>query len=390
MKQRKTGPFYDLTEEQWAEIRGNHHRFLETRDLGRPLFPCIGVDLNAHEDKLPPDEIVLAGPRERNATVDEALRGQIRLVWLLRHCEPRWDGFPAISIARDLYGHSQRLAEPFGSQLQKSKQHYWAVPSVQSAAAIRYLKPKPAHKCHFLSKSIEWMRYLYESTEGRYFIRQMVTTGPIDTANYITGSTLFLESLYTHPEEVHLLLRMVTDVIIEHILACQEVTGDRIVPDHTCFLKGYALCSELRSEISGEHYEEFEAPYLKEIGEAVGPLIIHASGRWEQSIHATLADPNIFHIVLWVRDTNLRTITGAAGGRISIEAWRSDLEQYGFPDSAAYYRYLFDGLLPETRLAITHLDAEGYNRAYDQLESEGRLPEQIRGHGRLSLPEVRV
>ncbi|MHB9106639.1 MAG: uroporphyrinogen decarboxylase family protein [Armatimonadota bacterium] len=391
MTVKRTGPFYTLTDAQWARVRDTQRRFFETKDLGRALYgPLYGWDYAG--ERLPAEDIVYAGPRERDAAVDAGIRRDVLQAWRISQVADRCDAFPCLMPIRDHYGHSQRLAEPFGAQPYMEYGECQCVPAITSMAQVRALKPKAVRDCPYLSKSLALLRYLVESTEGRYPVRQMVTTSAFDTVNYITGTTLLLDSLYTHPEEVHLLLRMVTDILIEHIHACREIAGDLLVPDHAVLLRGYALCSELRSGISAEHYAEFEAPYLKEIGEAVGPLVVHGSGRWEQSLAATLADPNIIHLVLWVRDTQWPVITRAVGGQVSIDAWRSDLERYGFPDAASYYRYLFEHLQPDTRLTFCwYFDRDGYNQAYDALDREGCLPAQIRNYGRLEAwPTVRA
>lgn len=377
-----SGPFYDLTREQWDRVKENHRRFTESKDLGRPLIFGLWARPDASgtdED----EEIVLAGPKRRDPVADADILGCVRAAKAMSRSDRLRDSFPALALTRNLYGHSQRLAEPFGAEPFMDAGHCQSRPGITSMSQVARLKPRAVSECHWLSRSLEVLRYYYESTEGNYPVREMVTTGPIDTVNYITGTTLLLESLYTHPKEVHALLDMVTDVLIDHILECRRIVGGRLVPDHTPLLAGYTLCSELRSEYSGEHYEEFEAPYLRRIGEAVGPLIIHASGRWEQSLPATLADPNIFHIVIWVRDTDLATVTGAIGDRISVEAWRSDLQRYGFPDSLSYYRYLLAGLRPETRFTIAHPDPEAWNQAWDEMDRQASMPPQVRAFGRM-------
>lgn len=379
------GPFYTFSDEQWRAVRETHRRFIEDKAFGRPLM-LNPYAWNFEAEQLPKDPIVFAGPKTRRPEVDEGLRRDILQAWRISRSAGRCDAFPDIRPIRNHYGHSQRLAEPFGGAPYMEAGHCQAFPVIHDLSAVRTLKPKPITACRYMSAGLDLLRYLHASTEGRYPIRQMVTTGALDTVNYLTGTTLLLEGLYTHPKEVHQLLRMTTDMLIEHILACREAVGGNLVPDHTSLISGYALCSELRSQISAAHYEEFEAPYLKAIGDAVGPLIVHSSGRWEQTIPATLADPNIFHIVLWVRDTDLAETTAMIGDRISIEAWRTDLEQFGFADAAGFYRYIFAGIRPETRLAFSFgLDLAGYAAAYDEAERAGSLPPQFRRMGRVKL-----
>ena len=299
------------------------------------------------------------------------------------------DLFPFLFISRAFYGHSQRLSEPFGTVTEvNGATHAQARPSISDLSQVKHLKLKPVAECPYLSRSLEVLRYFMESSEGRYHVQHMVTTGPCDTVNYALGSTLFLESLYTNPAELHQLLRMATDVIIEHIQACQRIAPGKLVSDHTPLLDGaYCICSEIRSQFSREHYEEFEMPYLKEIGKAVGPLHIHVSGPIEHSVPSTLADENIRHYKFWLRDCNLARVTEMVGDRVSVDFFRNDcMPSLGFPSVSAYFKYVFESLKPETRWTITEYCPADYNKAYGELEREGRLPRQIRTLG--PLPEI--
>ena len=386
-----TGPFYDLTDAQWEVVRDTHGRFCETQDLGRPLLGAFHPPYfdEPPEAGVPEDDIVLAGPRQRDATMDGHIRWRIREARLLSVAPDRRDVFPTLFIHRDFYGHSQRLAEPFGTTtVIEGNNQAQARPCIASLSDAWTLKPLRSEDCEYLPRSLEVLRYFHESTEGRYYIPHFVTTGPCDTVNYATGSTAFLEGLYTNPKAIHHLLRMATDIIIDHILQCQAIAGDRLISDHTYLLDDcYCICSEIRSQFSGEHYEEFEAPYLKEIGEAVGPLHVHVSGPVEQSLPGTLKDENIKHLRIWLRDCNLQEVADQLGDRVSLNFLRNDcMPALAFESVAAFYRHIFESIRPETRWVIPHYEPEAFNEAYDQLDGEGRLPDQIRRFGRFPVP----
>ncbi len=384
---KKNGPFYDFTSEQWEEVRRAHHRFCEDRDVGHPLFiPTNGLQLpDISEDMLPHEEITLAGPKKRNEKMDEAIRFWIRMAHVLSQSEYRGASFPRLYIAREFYGHSQRLAEPFGTTTLVSSGHAQARPAIHSLSSVHNMRLKAVKDCLWLSRSLETLRYFHESTEGRYYIPHMVTTGPCDTVNYATGTTLLLQGFYESPKAVHQLLRMATDITIEHIQECKKIAGDRLIPDHTYLLDGcYCLCSEIRCLYSREHYEEFDAPYLKEIGEAVGPLHIQASGPVDQSMEPTATDPNIRHMKIWLRDSDLGLVARTIGDRISLDFFENTcMPALSFESKASFYRHIFENIRPETRWVISNYDARPYNQAYDQMEQEGVLPEQIRKLGRL-------
>ncbi|MBI2440253.1 MAG: hypothetical protein HYV35_02665 [Lentisphaerae bacterium] len=387
MTQRVPGPFYDYSPAQWAQVRQTHRRFCETKDLGRPLFlPSYFNRLLFGKVEDPPeDAIVLPGPRKRHPEMDKAIRYLIAHAGALGNAKRPHDRFPCLFIDRKHYGHSQRLAEPFGTQTLIEGHHAQAMPVIASLADVAHLRLKPLKECRYLKRSLEVLRYYYESTAGRYYIPHMVTTGACDTVNYATGSTLLLEGFYTNPKAVHQLLRMATEIIIEHIRACKAIAGDRLISDHTQLLDGcYCICSELRSQFSPEHFAEFEAPYLKQIGDAIGPLHIHVSGPIEHSIPATLRDANIRHVKFWLRDSDLAKVVALAGDRLSMAFFENTcMPALAFPDKKAYYLHIFERIRPETRWVIAEYEPEGWNQAYDAMERDGRLPEQILRVGRM-------
>ncbi|OGV77513.1 MAG: hypothetical protein A2340_15165 [Lentisphaerae bacterium RIFOXYB12_FULL_60_10] len=397
------GPFPTLSTEQWKEVKNTHNRFTSPKGLGRPLgiFPHAFALPDAARLTGPDTEIRLAGSMPRVLEYDETIREFIVNAAMLAQSKHRRDAFPVIFIRRGFYGHSQRLSEPFGTtvELEGPGGHLSAQarPSISSMSEVAHLKLKPVKDCPWLSKSLKVLQYYMDSTAGHYHIPHMVTTGPCDTVNYATGSTLLLESFYTHPKEMHQLLRMATDLIIEHILACKRIAGDRLIADHTYLLDGaYCICSEIRSQFSPEHYAEFEAPYLKEIGEAVGKLHIHVSGPIEHSVPATLQDTNITHYKFWLRDCNLKRVSELVGNRVSMDFFCNDcMPQIGFKDSVEFYKYIFLNTRPESRWTIPHTWFAGnyparplawtdaFNLAYDELDKQGTLPAGVRAFGKI-------
>ena len=382
---KKPGPFIDFTPEQWREVRENHRRFCQPSGLGRPLLN-LRTAYGAPSTEISDDEITLGGPRQRHPEWDAAISYWVRFNNALCTSDNRYDTFPVMYVARGFFGHSQRLAEPFGTEtVVEGDGHAQAQPCISSFAQVDHLKLKPLNECPWLSRGREVIRYFHDSTEGRYHIPHMVTTGPCDTVNYATGSTALLCGFYVNPKAVHALLRMATDIIIDDILAYKKVVGERVVSDHSHLLDGcFCICSEIRSQFSAEHYEEFEAPYLRQIGEAVGPLHVHVSGPIEQSLPATLADENIKHIKFWVKDCDLKTVVDLIGDRVSFDLFRNDcMPSLAFESPTAFYRYIFESIKPETRWMVPTYEPDAFNAAYDAMDRAGTLPDQVREFGRM-------
>jgi hypothetical protein len=98
----------------------------------------------------------------------------------------------------------------------------------------------------------------------------------------------------------------------------------------------------------------------------------------------TATDPNIRHMKIWLRDSDLGLVARTIGDRISLDFFENTcMPALSFESKASFYRHIFENIRPETRWVISNYDARPYNQAYDQMEQEGVLPEQIRKLGRL-------
>lgn len=90
-------------------------------------------------------------------------------------------------------------------------------------------------------------------------IRFAVARGPLNIASYLLGHTEFLVGVKTNPEEIHTLLRIVTDFLVDWI-ALQCRTFDSI--------DGVFLLDDLIGFLGNRDFEQFALPYLKQIYES--------------------------------------------------------------------------------------------------------------------------
>jgi uroporphyrinogen-III decarboxylase len=80
--------------------------------------------------------------------------------------------------------------------------------------------------------------------------------GPLNIASYLLGHTEFLMGVKTNPEEIHALLRAITDFLIEWI-SIQAETFDSI--------DGIFLLDDLIGFLGDDDFREFALPYLKAV-----------------------------------------------------------------------------------------------------------------------------
>ena len=138
-----------------------------------------------------------------------------------------------------------------------------------------------------LGRILEYTRVFLERTEGRMPIRLGDIQGPIDNAALIFGHTAFLEALITAPREVHRLLDMITDLMIEFAAAQRglvRAAGAEFVPSSfQPWLpdgRGISVANDVGVMLSPELHDEFSVPYLNRLSDAFGGVYIHSCGNW--------------------------------------------------------------------------------------------------------------
>ena len=138
-----------------------------------------------------------------------------------------------------------------------------------------------------LGRILDYTRVFLERTAGRMPIRLGDIQGPLDNAALIFGHTAFLEALITAPREVHRLLDMVTDLMIEFAAAQRglvRTAGAEFVPSSfQPWLpdgQGLSIANDVAVMLSPALHDEFGVPYLNRLSEAFGGLYIHSCGDW--------------------------------------------------------------------------------------------------------------
>lgn len=138
-----------------------------------------------------------------------------------------------------------------------------------------------------LGRILDYTRVFLERTAGRLPIRLGDIQGPLDNAALIFGHTPFLEALITSPGEVHRLLDMITDLMIEFAGAQRDIVraaGAEFVP--SSFQPwipdgaGISVANDVAVMLSPDLHDEFGLPYLNRISEAFGGIYIHSCGDW--------------------------------------------------------------------------------------------------------------
>lgn len=183
------------------------------------------------------------------------------------------------------YGGVTVFASPFGCQVDFPAHTLpWTHPVIKSddLAAKAYELPRPAATDGQLGDMLEFTDFFVEQTQGRYPIALTDLQGPMDTAYLVWDSTEFMIAMYTHPQEVHHLMRLVTDLIIEYVKE-QRARSPQFIPCHYPPMwfpdgQGIAISDDALAVLSPQTYEEFALPYANELSEEFGGIFIHSCG----------------------------------------------------------------------------------------------------------------
>jgi len=150
---------------------------------------------------------------------------------------------------------------------------------------------KPELSSGVLGRILDYARYFIEQTGGQSPIRLADVQGPLDNAALIFGHTNFLEAIISSPREVHHLLQMVTDFMIEFIRAQRDLVrrdGVEFVPSgfQPWIPDGFgiSIANDAGLMLSPALHDEFSVPYVNRLSDAFGGVYIHSCGNWTHLI----------------------------------------------------------------------------------------------------------
>lgn len=160
----------------------------------------------------------------------------------------------------------------------------WSYPLIREGdppEMVYEIKP-PDARDGLLGDILDFAEYFDKKAEHKYPIAMTDLQGPMDTAYLVWDSCDFMVAMYEHPKEVHHLMRLVTDLIIKFVKEMRSKVKE-FVPAHfpPVYLPdgmGLAVSEDALAVLSKNTYADFSLPYINELSEEFGGIVIHSCG----------------------------------------------------------------------------------------------------------------
>ncbi len=265
------------TEPKWRERIRRWEALWSLEDIDRPLWliPTSPVLTAAMTGMVPMPELLQDKEIQLNAQLGI-------LAWR-----------ESADLGDDFVPHLQPqggvtvFASAFGCKVDFFKHTLpWAHPVIgeNDVPEKAYELAPPAVDAGQLGDMLAFTDYYVAQTAGRYPIALTDLQGPLDTAYLVWESSAFMVAMHTNPKEVHHLMRLVTDLIIRYVRE-QRARSPEFLPCHYPPLwipdgRGISISDDCLAVIGPKLYREFCLPYVNELSEEFGGVMIHSCGNF--------------------------------------------------------------------------------------------------------------
>ena len=180
----------------------------------------------------------------------------------------------------------------------------------------------PAVDAGQLGDMLAYTDYFVAETAGRYPVAITDLQGPLDTAYLVWESSAFMMAMHTNPREVHHLMRLVTDLIIRYVKA-QRARAPEFLPCHFPPLwlpdgRGISVSDDGLAVIGPALYREFCLPYMNELSEEFGGVMIHSCGNFAHQFDNLEQVHQLRGINFGATETPFEAVWERFGGKTAI------------------------------------------------------------------------
>jgi len=213
------------------------------------------------------------------------------------------------------------IPSAFGCQVVWQENDFpFVQPCIQEPEDIENLE-MPGLQDGELGRILDYTKYFRQKTQGKYPIRVTDIQGPLDNASLMMGHNNFLLAMNTHPELVHRLLQMITELIIAFVHEQRMLAQDFVpslmqpwIPDGW----GISISNDDSVMISSRHMEIFGVPYFNQLSDVFGGVYVHSCGNWSHQIPALKKIHNLRGLEFGASETLIEPVSEHFGGKIVI------------------------------------------------------------------------
>jgi hypothetical protein len=177
------------------------------------------------------------------------------------------------------------------------------------------------------------MRYFHQRTGGRIAVYMTDMQGPFSVAAQIWGVEPFMLAIYDHSKEVHYLLQKCTDAIITYYKLMREAVEGNWVPMHchpVLWLPedvGVAASDDFLAIVSPRCTRDFSRPYLEQIAEAFGGVVVHSCGSINHAVAELNKVKGLKGLNFSSTETNLEQVAAEIDPRIALVVHCTDVHR---------------------------------------------------------------
>ena len=331
-------PVRSVTEEpEVAEKLARWEAFWSLEEIGRPLwlFPSSPVLAAATVGGMHLPTLFQDG--------DTQLRAQLGvLAWR-----------ESVGLGDDFVPHIQPqggvtvFASAFGCKVDFFEHTLpWAHPVIGADDAPSRVLELPAPDVHDgqLGAMLEFTEQFVHETAGRYPVAMTDLQGPLDTAYLVWEPSAFMVAMYEHPREVHHLMRLVTDLIVSYVKE-QRARCPEFIPCHFPPLwlpdgRGIAISDDGLAVISPNLYRDFCLPYVNELSEEFGGVMIHSCGSFSHQLDNLAQVRDLRGINFGASETPFERVWERFGGRTAVIPHLGLNKEIHFSGNRAYLEHL--------------------------------------------------
>lgn len=207
-----------------------------------------------------------------------------------------------------------------------------------------------------LGKTLEYITYFQEETDYCCPIRTGDIQGPLGVAGQVWKDEQFFMAMHTNPKEVHYLLNLTTDLIIEFIKAEKSLSREFFsihwplvwMPEES----GVGISEDYAPSVSPAQYEEFGLPYVNRISDEFGGICVHCCGNFEHNFDNFLRIRNLRGLNVGIPSVTWERLQERFGERCVLIPDPTTQGEVEFGGLEKFSRYIIEHTLPDTHLFL--------------------------------------